>query len=112
MMVEQRPDCDICGKPYSAHNMGHGYPMCGIYPLYRPKPSLAAPMGREDEDSKIDALIKALEPIMPISTNDTADYAELYFGEHQTQAMTMVPQTWLEINEAFAAMRRGGESGK
>lgn len=47
-------------------------------------------------------LTSALAPFMPITIRDTADYAELSFGAHQTQAMTMNPHDWQELNQAYA----------
>lgn len=41
---------------------------------------------------------EALRPFLPITASDTPDYAELAFGEHQTQAMTVQPQDWLALN--------------
>lgn len=50
---------------------------------------------------EVERLIEALRPFVPISTHDTPDYAELRFGEHQTQAMTMQPNDWQQLQAAF-----------
>jgi hypothetical protein len=56
----------------------------------------------------LEKLSAALNKVSPITTRDTPDYAELYFGEHQTQAMTMAPRDWNEVaaahDEARAAL--------
>lgn len=54
-----------------------------------------------------DEIVEVLErvkPLFPITVNETADYAELTFGEHQTQAMTMDPATWLALNDLSALL--------
>jgi len=50
--------------------------------------------------------VEALEPFLPISIRSTPDYAELTFGEHQTQAMTVAPDEWLKLNTVAEALRR------
>lgn len=49
--------------------------------------------------------LAALERLLPVSYHNTADYAELTFGDHQTQAMTMDPDTWTALNELPNAVR-------
>lgn len=54
-----------------------------------------------------DALMAALAKIMPIRVHNGPDYAEVYFADgssHSTQAMTMNPQDWLDIQAAYDAM--------
>lgn len=57
---------------------------------------------------QIVGLMDALAKIMPISIGMTPDYAEVYFsdgsGQHSTQAMTMNPQDWLDIQAAYEAI--------
>lgn len=61
----------------------------------------------------LERLTGALAKVSPIETNDTPDYAELTFGDHQTQAMTMQPNDWLAIEAAYlearAALAHHGE---
>lgn len=52
--------------------------------------------------AEVVALVKALSPFMPITTRDTPDYAEVTFGDHQSQAMTMDPAAWNALTEAYA----------
>lgn len=50
------------------------------------------------------ALIDALAKIMPIRVHNGPDYAEVYFADgskHSTQAMTMNPQDWLDVQAAY-----------
>lgn len=53
---------------------------------------------------EVEKLREALRPFMPIRVNNTPDYAELTFGEHPTQAMTMQPDDWQRLNDAYAAL--------
>lgn len=56
----------------------------------------------------IERLVGALEKIMPIRINDGRDYAEVVFSDgstHSTQAMTMNPQDWRDISDAFQAIK-------
>ena len=50
-------------------------------------------------------LTNALAKVSPIETRDTPDYAELFFGEHQTQAMTTAPADWNAIEAAYLDAR-------
>jgi hypothetical protein len=54
--------------------------------------------------NKLDELEALLSRVLPIRTHDTADYAELCFGEHRTQAMTMDPATWNGIGEGLPTL--------
>ena len=66
---------------------------------------------KEPGRERVDALVEALEKIMPISVEDGHDYASVYFtdgAKHRTQAMTMNPQDWLDIAAAIAAMKGEG----
>lgn len=47
------------------------------------------------------ALLSALKPFMPITTHDTQDYAEVRFGEHQSQAMSLAPNDWQALTAAY-----------
>lgn len=49
----------------------------------------------------------ALSKIMPINVHNGPDYAEVYFGDgktHSTQAMTMHPQDWLDLQAALSSI--------
>lgn len=50
--------------------------------------------------TRVVELEEALNPFLPITINETRDYAELTFGGHQTQAMTMSPAEWRALSEA------------
>ncbi len=54
--------------------------------------------------ARVEELEGALKPFMPISIRMTPDYAEVEFGEHQTQAMTMDPHSWIGLNDAYGAL--------
>lgn len=54
--------------------------------------------------ARCDALVGAVRRFMPITTRDNQDYAEVTFGEHQSQAMTMAPDDWNALNDAFTAL--------
>lgn len=57
-----------------------------------------------------DALVEALGKIAPIRVHNGPDYAEVYFADgqnHSTQAMTMNPQDWLDIDAALAKVKGG-----
>lgn len=54
----------------------------------------------------------ALAKIMPIRVHNGPDYAEVYFADgstHSTQAMTMNPQDWLDLQAAYDARAAIGE---
>jgi len=58
---------------------------------------------------------KALEKIMPIRVHNGPDYAEVYFADgsaHSTQAMTVNPQDWLDIQAAYDATPSGRAQGE
>lgn len=66
---------------------------------------IAAEKRRDERIARIEAVLRK---IMPIRVNDGPDYASVYFGDsltHSTQAMTMNPEDWRELSDAFA----GGE---
>jgi len=57
-------------------------------------------------EAKLSALIAALSKIAPIVTNDGPYCADLCFSDgikHSTQAMTLNPQDWLDIQAAYEA---------
>ena len=57
------------------------------------------------KDAEIARLREALSKIMPIRVHNGPDYAEVYFADgqtHSTQAMTMNPQDWLDIQAALS----------
>lgn len=60
------------------------------------------PATRETADHA--ELARAIERLLPITTRDTPDYAEVSFGECQAQAMTMEPDTWLALNQLPALL--------
>ena len=54
--------------------------------------------------AELDAVMAKATAAFPITSRDTADYAEITFGSSQTQAMSMEPETLLAINDVFAAI--------
>ena len=58
----------------------------------------------ETLQARVGELEGALKPFMPISIRMTPDYAGVEFGEHQTQAMTMDPHSWIGLNDAYGAL--------
>lgn len=54
--------------------------------------------------AELDAVMAKATAAFPITSRDTADYAEITFGSSQTQAMSMEPATLLAINGVFAAV--------
>ena len=61
-----------------------------------------------DLDMGLDGLLDALAKVMPITFEDGPDYMSLYFGDgeaHRSQAMTMNPQDWLDLQAAYEAAR-------
>ena len=58
----------------------------------------------ETLQARVEELEGALKPFMPISIRMTPDDEEVEFGEHQTQAMTMDPQPWIGLNDAYGAL--------
>lgn len=49
-------------------------------------------------------LLAALAKVMPARVQDGSDYAEVYFADgstHSTQAMTMNPQDWRDLQTAY-----------
>ena len=64
----------------------------------------------------VEALRKALAKIMPITFDDCPDYMSLYFGDvsgaHSTQAMTMHPQDWYDLQTAYEAALSQSTAGE
>lgn len=56
-------------------------------------------------------LCEALNRILPITVRETPGYAELTFGESQTQAMTLEPDTWLALNALAPTAAKPVEDG-
>ena len=54
--------------------------------------------------AELDAVMARATAAFPITSRDTADYAEITFGSSQTQAMSMEPATLLAINDMFASI--------
>nr|MCB7500354.1 hypothetical protein [Enterobacter roggenkampii] len=44
-------------------------------------------------------LARAIDRLLPITIQNTPDYAEVSFGECRAQAMTLEPETWLALNQ-------------
>ena len=61
---------------------------------------VAAEARAEAAEAKVKELLGLLAPFLPINAVDTRDYAELSFGDHQTQAMTMQPDDWIALSDA------------
>jgi len=59
---------------------------------------------RKMKKDTLHKLVEALKPFMPISIKENRDYAKVSFGEHQTQAMTMAPDDWAKLGNAFQAL--------
>lgn len=56
------------------------------------------------ENERLQRLVEAVGKIIPIRVSDGPDYAEVYFSEgssHSTQAMTMNPRDWIDIQMAY-----------
>jgi hypothetical protein len=73
-------ECDICGKTLRQHNMGHGYPMCGIYAVFR--------ASREPEAGKLrEALEDARAAIASLDefALGGADIADTHTGDSAGQ---------------------------
>lgn len=63
------------------------------------------------ENERLQRLVEAVGKIIPIRVSDGPDYAEVYFSEgssHSTQAMTMNPRDWIDVQTAydFAAQQK------
>ena len=71
------------------------------------------------ENLKLRARVAALEgaaaKVLPFNVENGPDYASVYFGDgstHSTQAMTMNPQDWLDLEAALRALlNHNGEAG-
>lgn len=61
------------------------------------------------------ALEEAAAKVLPFNVENGPDYASVYFGDgstHSTQAMTMNPQDWLDLEAALRALlNQNGEAG-
>lgn len=58
-----------------------------------------------EENARLRAVVDALAVLMPIRVHDGRDYAEVFFADgatHSTQAMTMNPQHWRDLTDAYA----------
>ena len=67
-----------------------------------------------DLRARNDALCAALAKIAPIVVHDGRDYAEVFFSDgntHSTQAMTMNPQDWMDIQAAYEAAIAANREG-
>lgn len=67
-----------------------------------------------DLRARNEALVAAISKIAPIATNDGPDYAEVTFSDgvkHSSQAMTMNPQDWLDIQAAYEAALAANRDG-
>lgn len=77
---------------------------------------VAAPQAEAPQpEGGTDRLVTALTKVMPIRVQNGPDYAEVYFSDgstHSTQAMTMNPDDWTAINEAFAALQPEKTNGQ
>ena len=58
----------------------------------------------DERIAELDAVMAKATAAFPVTSRDTADYAEITFGSSQTQAMSMEPATLLAINDVFAAI--------
>ena len=68
---------------------------------------MAAADAIADLRARNEALCAALAKIAPIVVHDVRDYAEVFFSDgntHSTQAMTMNPQDWLDLEAALRAL--------
>jgi hypothetical protein len=61
--------------------------------------------------TETDRLIERLRRLLPVSWTHEVDpatgepmYANMQFGEHQTQAMSMMPDDWMTLNELPAVL--------
>jgi hypothetical protein len=57
-----------------------------------------------DPTNPVLAVEQAWSKFSPLEVRETRDYAELSFGEHQTQAMTMAPDDWVALDLAIKAL--------
>lgn len=65
--------------------------------------------------ARVAALEEAAAKVLPFNVENGPDYASVYFGDgstHSTQAMTMNPQDWLDLEAALRALlNHNGEAG-
>jgi len=72
----------------------------------------ASPEQADQADVLREALVEALSKVTPIRVHNGPDYAEVYFADgsaHSTQAMTMNPQDWLDLQAAYEAITKAQE---
>ena len=64
--------------------------------------------------ARVAALEEAAAKVLPFNVENGPDYASVYFGDgstHSTQAMTMNPQDWLDLEAALRALlNQNGEA--
>lgn len=67
--------------------------------------------------ARVAALEEAAAKVLPFNVENGPDYASVYFGDgstHSTQAMTMNPQDWFDLEAALRALlakHGGGDAG-
>ena len=67
-----------------------------------------------EENARLRAVVDALAVLMPIQVHDGRDYAEVFFADgatHSTQAMTMNPQHWRDLADAYDRAALTGRQG-
>ena len=67
-----------------------------------------------EENARLRAVVDALAVLMPIQVEAGRDYAEVFFADgttHSTQAMTMNPQHWRDLADAYARAALTGRQG-
>lgn len=67
-----------------------------------------------EENARLRGVVDALAVLMPIQVHDGRDYAEVFFADgttHSTQAMTMNPQHWRDLADAYARAALTGRQG-
>lgn len=78
-----------------------------------PDPALAAD-AIADLRARNKALVASISKIAPIVAHDRPEYAEVTFSDgikHSSQAMTMNPQDWLDIQAAYEAAIAANREG-
>src|SRR5687768_11483606 len=86
----------------------------------RPAPLRETPMTQHNiEPTQRDReLLERLNRLLPVSWDNETNgygepiYANLTFGDHQTQAMTMCPDDWMALNDIPAAIASAREAGR
>ncbi len=75
---------------------------------------LAATTTQATEIARLREVVDALAVLMPIQVHDGRDYAEVFFAvgaTHSTQAMTMNPQHWRDLADAYDRAALTGRQG-